>query len=524
MNNDWNLNEQDLPKDASAPEEPAATSADDAAETVSQPADTAQAAAVATENGEAAPAAEPASDTTANETAQAATAAPNAQRVGPAPGSYTYVPPCRPYGGQPDGIPTPPPRQASPYGYTAPPPYHPQNGAPYQGASPYTMPVSPIMSTPQKKGEASKGFVIGAVAIGMVMSLLIGFLFGSLGGSGTATLGGGTVIVQHASKSETPVITDKGDAAYAASIAAQTVVEVSVEMVTTDSYYGKYVTQSAGSGVIVSSTEDGTYILTCAHVIEDATNVSVKLKDGTEYKASAFSGDSQSDVGIIKIDVKGLPTATLANFDEVVVGEEVVAIGNALGKLAGSVTNGIVSALERKVVVDGTTYNLLQTNVAINPGNSGGGLFNMKGELIGIVNAKSTGENIEGLAYAIPIDDAEAVMTQLIENGYVTGRVKLGFSLIEIQSMTDAQYWWRYSEYFSDYGIYIIESEDSQFKTGDRLLAINGNNVGSLSELKAVLQNLKVGDTVKVTISRKNATTDKFEMHDFNLVLTEKTA
>jgi serine protease Do len=369
--------------------------------------------------------------------------------------------------------------------------------------------------------------VIGALAIGLVISLLLGIVIGigfAPSGTSLGTLGGGTVIIEHVTKSEDEPVTDKGDAAYVTSVAAKTVVEVTTETVSNDSYFGQYVNQGAGSGVIISSGDDGTYIITCAHVIEGATAVTVKTKDGTEYKAAATASDSQTDIGIIKIDVKGLPVATIADFDDVVVGEEVVAIGNPLGELGGSVTNGIVSALDRSIVIDGTIYNLLQTNAEINPGNSGGGLFNMDGELIGIVNAKSGGENVEGLGFAIPIDDAEIIMTELIENGYVSGRVKLGFQLIQIASEADIQSWWQYRNYFTDFGIYIITSEDSQFLEGDRLIAINSETVSSLMDLKAMLTKYEVGQTVSITISRKNNTTGKAELHEFDLVLTEKTA
>ncbi|MBQ4065620.1 MAG: trypsin-like peptidase domain-containing protein [Clostridia bacterium] len=449
-----------------------------------------------------------------------------AQTSAPNPGAPSYGQPSyyapsapHPYAPQPNQVLH---SQPSYYGgqYGAGAPY----GAPY--AAPRAPQYAPVPKPKAEKKGASKGFVVGMMALGMVFSLLVGLVGGAALSDGNAAPSGkGSVIIQHVPKDEDEApVTDKGVAAYVTSVAAPAVVEVTTETVSNNQYYGQYVETGAGSGVIISSGEEGSYIITCAHVIEGATTVTVKLKDGTEHKAAFTASDAQTDIGVIRIDVKGLPTVTLGDFSKVVVGEEVVAIGNPLGELGGSVTNGIISALDRDVIIDGTTYNLLQTNAEINPGNSGGGLFNAKGELIGIVNAKSGGENVEGLGFAIPIDDAETVATELIENGYVTGRVKLGFNLIEVATQADVQYWWKYSKYFSDYGIYIIESENKQFQTGDRLLAIDSETVDSLSELKGMLLKFEVGQTVRVTVSRMNFNTGKAELHDFDLVLTEKTA
>ncbi len=404
-----------------------------------------------------------------------------------------------------------------------PSPYQGGNGyAPDQPAPVYRAPVM------EKKG-ATKGFVVGIVALGMILCLLIGgiggaALYNSLSGNPSLPAGSGSIIVNQGSQESKPPVTDKGSAAYVASIAADAVVEVTTETVSTDKYFGQYVTQGAGSGVIISSGDSGSYIITCAHVIEGATKVTVKLTSGEEYEASYTASDAQTDIGVIKIDVKGLKTATIADFANVVVGEEVVAIGNPLGELGGSVTNGIVSALDRDVIIDGTTYHLLQTNTEINPGNSGGGLFNMDGELIGVVNAKSAGENIEGLGFAIPIDDAMDIATELIENGYVTGRVKLGVEVIEILDQSDVQQYWQYSRYFTEYGVYIINAEDNRLKTGDRLVAIDTIELHSTVELKALLLEYEVGDTVKVTVSRFNNKTNRAEIIDIELTLTEKTA
>jgi len=430
---------------------------------------------------------------------------------------------------------------ANPYGNAYPPSGYAQgqgyrnyeggNPSPYSnnGYPPY-QPTTFYRPPAKEKKPATKGFVVGMVTVAMVICLLIGgaggaFLYSLLSGRVSLPLGGGTVVIQQGNQEDKPPVTEKGSAAYVASVAADAVVEVTTETVSTDKYYGQYVTQGAGSGVIISSGEGGSYVITCAHVIEGATKVMVKLTSGEEYEATYTAADTQTDIGVIKIDVKGLKAATVADFSKVVVGEEVVAIGNPLGELGGSVTNGIVSALDRDVIIDGTTYHLLQTNTEINPGNSGGGLFNMDGQLIGVVNAKSAGENIEGLGFAIPVDDAMEVAAELIEHGYVTGRVKLGVEVIEVLDQADIQQHWQYSRYFiSGYGVYIINAEDKRLKTGDRLAAIDSIQITSFIDLKALLQEYEVGDTVKVTVSRVNYRTERAEMIDIEIVLTEKTS
>ena len=221
-------------------------------------------------------------------------------------------------------------------------------------------------------------------------------------------------MVHKTDKDTSATVTDRGNSAYAASVALDTVVEVRTETAQYSSFYGQYVTEGAGSGVIVSSTDDGTYIITCAHVIEGSSKVTVTLTDGTEYEAVQTAYDTITDIGIIKINVSNLKTALIGDSDDIVVAEEVIAIGNPLGELGGSVTNGIISALEREIQIDGLNYKLIQTSAEISPGNSGGGLFNIKGELIGIVNAKSVGEDVEGLGFAIPINDAVNIARDLI--------------------------------------------------------------------------------------------------------------
>ncbi len=290
--------------------------------------------------------------------------------------------------------------------------------------------------------------------------------------------------------------TSSSDATYAsvAAAVANTVVEIYTEEVSS-SRFGQYVTEGAGSGVIIS--EDG-YIITNAHVIDGATTVYVMLTDGTTYKATVIGSDSDSDIAVLKIDASGLQAAVFADSDSIVVGEEVVAVGNPLGELGGSVTVGIISALDREISVDGVTMNLLQTDAAINPGNSGGGLFNMNGELIGIVNAKYADDDIDNIGFAIPSNDALSVATDIIEVGYVTGKPALGISVYEISSTTEAK---QYG--FNMAGIYIVGSTNSEeLLYGDLILSVDDVDISSTDDIATALSGKEIGDTVTVVVLR----------------------
>ena len=173
-------------------------------------------------------------------------------------------------------------------------------------------------------------------------------------------------------------------------------------------------------------------------MVDGANKISVRLKSGTTYSAALVGTDAKTDIAVVKIGASGLQPAVFGDSSKLQVGELAVAIGNPLGQLGGTVTDGIISALDREIDLGDVTMNLLQTNAAINPGNSGGGLFNGKGELIGIVNAKSSGSNIEGLGFAIPINDVKTVISDLMKYGYVQGRIDLGMSFINIPNAQTA--------------------------------------------------------------------------------------
>ena len=197
-----------------------------------------------------------------------------------------------------------------------------------------------------------------------------------------------------------------------ASKASNSVVEIYTESVVRGIFLRQYVVEGSGSGVIIKS--DG-HIVTSNHVIDGARKITVRMKDGTEYPATIIGQDSNNDLAVVKVDAKGLSAATYGDSGKLAVGELAVAIGNPLGKLGGSVTEGIISALGRNIEINGQTLNLLQTSAAINPGNSGGGLFNSSGELIGVVNSKSGGTYVEGIGFAIPSNKVKSVVNALME-------------------------------------------------------------------------------------------------------------
>ncbi len=280
------------------------------------------------------------------------------------------------------------------------------------------------------------------------------------------------------------------------------VVEIQTETMSTNKLFTQAVESGAGSGVILS--EDG-YIVTNNHVIDGANSIIVKTRDGKSFNAKLVGTDPSTDLAVIKIEATGLKPAVLGSSSKLEVGDTAIAIGNPLGELGGTVTTGIVSALDREVTIDNQTMHLLQTNAAINPGNSGGGLFNDKGELIGIVNAKSSGSNIEGLGFAIPIDRAKDVITSLIDNGYVKDRASLGVTLTTgtinnpLSNETSTQ-------------VYIVEvekggaAEKAGLQAGDQILKVDDTNVENISDVKTAVNAHKAGETMKITVLRENNT------------------
>lgn len=295
-------------------------------------------------------------------------------------------------------------------------------------------------------------------------------------------------------------------------LVADSVVEITTEVTVTGTRMTQYISEGAGSGVIVSS--DG-YIVTNAHVIEDASKITVTLKDGTSYEAAIVGSDSKTDIAVLKIDADGLTPVIYGSSADISVGDTAIVIGNPLGQLGGTVTTGIISALDREITIDDEVMTLLQTDAAVNPGNSGGGLFNIYGELVGIVNAKSSGEDVEGLGFAIPIDLVKSVIEDIIEYGYVTGRVDIGLTFIDITDSFTAM-----SYRVSEYGVYILKVEEGSnaekegLTAGLIVTAVNGTAIESVSDINAVTSKLSIGDTLSVTVQNGSKT----KTYDYTLV------
>lgn len=283
-----------------------------------------------------------------------------------------------------------------------------------------------------------------------------------------------------------------------AELAADSVVEISTETVTRSTRMRQYISEGAGSGVIIS--KDG-YIVTNNHVIDGATKITVITHDQKSYSAKLIGKDSKTDLAVLKIQASDLQPAVYGDSSKLVVGELSVAIGNPLGQLGGTVTEGIISALNRDINIDGETMNLLQTSAALNPGNSGGGLFNEYGELVGIVNAKSSGSGIEGIGFAIPINTVTGIANDIIKYGYVKGRIDTGLTLLDIADTQTALMYRVQSK-----GLYVLKVNDStsKFKSGDRIITVDGTSISTSGELNQLIDKHKVGDTLKVVVSRGN--------------------
>lgn len=284
---------------------------------------------------------------------------------------------------------------------------------------------------------------------------------------------------------------------------SDTVVEITTEKTVNNWFMQQYVVSGAGSGVIV--TQDG-YIVTCNHVIRDARNITVRTTDGTEYPARVIGTYPESDLAIIKVDAKNLHAVTLGSSDDLKVGQSIIAIGNPLGSLGGSVTTGIVSAKERTITVDEQSMTLLQISAPISPGNSGGALLNLNGELVGIVNAKTIDEDVEGIGFAIPMSDVKTAINELVSQGYVTGKRMMGIRYANVTDSRAAEYYGLPAD--TKQGIYIVEvtadslAEELGIQKGDRLVSINGNTIDSMEVVSQNYTDLKAGTPVTMVVER----------------------
>ena len=410
------------------------------------------------------------------------------------------------------------PRQDSGNGGVTPPPAGPEQNA-----------AAPGQPQKQKKDHSK----LAKSAVALVLAAAMGFVGGFAGAQ--FGNGGHKVVIQQVERSDSSAASDSVDAAadgttvssgmttaQVAKMVSPSVVVITTEQVVYSqwSWYGQNQVESgAGSGVIISS--DG-YILTCAHVVDGASNITVTIND-KDYTATLVGEDTTSDIAVIKIDANGLTPATVGDSDSLKVGQNVMAVGNPLGELGGTVTGGMISALNRSVTIQGTnstnTMSLIQMDASVSPGNSGGGLFNMNGELVGIVNAKSSSSDAEGLGFAIPINDAIKVAQELLENGYVTGRPYLGITYLAV---TDAQTAQQLG--VNAYGVYIVDvtkggpADQAGLKAGDRIVSVDGSEIAAKDDLGTLMQKHAAGDTLAITVARDG------QMQTVNVTLGEKTA
>ncbi len=297
------------------------------------------------------------------------------------------------------------------------------------------------------------------------------------------------------------VLTSAGkDAVSVATVVSRvsaSVVEITTETIVQSGLIGQYIAGGAGSGVIIA--QEG-FIVTNHHVIDGANSITVRLNDGKEFPATLIGSDEQTDIAVLWIDAGDYPltVATLGSSYDLVVGEDILAIGNPLGSLGGTVTEGMISATAREISVSSMNMTLLQISAPINPGNSGGGLFNLAGELVGVVNAKMSSEELEGLGFAIPIDTAYEVILELIHYGYVRGRPAIDFTVVDVTSIQTAM---RYFDSFN-LGVYVYDDSHATLAYGDLILAADGEEILSVSDLAGIIQRKKVGDTLELTVYR----------------------
>lgn len=380
------------------------------------------------------------------------------------------------------------------------------NSQPYGTAPNHSANAKPPKAKKPKKQRKpiSRGGIAIALAVTMVFSCGLGFGGGYFANKVNTSTSGSLNITKTSNSGTTTTASSTSKANSTSEIVKKTadsVVEISTESVVTGSFAQQYVQQGAGSGVIIS--QDG-YILTNNHVINGANSVKVRLRDGTEYDATIIGSDSDNDIALLKVNATGLSPATFGDSNSLAVGDYVVAIGNPLGELGGTVTDGIISALARKVTIEDTQMTLLQTNAQVNPGNSGGGLFNANGELVGIVNAKQSATEVEGIAFAIPINNVLDILSDLKEYGYVTGKVDLGIDFTDITSDETAFYYG-----VNQTGCYVLSvdsgsnAEKAGVTRGDLVTKVNDTDVSTSEDITTALEKAEVGDTVTFTVSRR---------------------
>lgn len=336
-------------------------------------------------------------------------------------------------------------------------------------------------------------------------------LIGGLCGFGGASLArrGGKATIQESGRTASAVSVKSVDGqtlmtpaeVYASTV--NSVVSINCSAVSTNIFGQKVQSASSGSGFVI--TQDG-YIVTNQHVVSGASSVNVTLYNGDTYPATVVGGDSDYDVAVLKIEANGLQAVTLGKSADVNVGDTVMAIGNPLGELTFSMSQGIVSCCDRAINVDGTPFNMIQVDASINPGNSGGPLMNLYGEVVGIVSAKYSSYSdttVEGIGFAIPISDVQTIITDIMENGQVTDKAYMAIKAGSMTEQMAAQYNINVTQ---GVFVYAVEKggagEKAGLQLGDVITKLNDTEITSMSDLSMAKKGFKAGDTVTLTVWR----------------------
>ena len=289
---------------------------------------------------------------------------------------------------------------------------------------------------------------------------------------------------------------------YAAGV--NSVVSINVTGTNGTNFFGQPVkTASAGSGFVL--TKDG-FIVTNYHVVKNADTVKVTMYNGDEYDAKYVGGDEDYDIAVIKVEAADLQPVTLGDSDKLNVGDHVLAVGNPLGELTFSMSGGMVSSVNRAINVSGTPFNMIQTDASINPGNSGGPMFNQYGEVVGIVSAKYSSysnNSVEGLGFAIPINDVFAMIQDIMTNGYITNKPYLGITGGSMTEQMAAQYRYDIKE-----GVFVYSVEEGKaaqkagLQMGDVITKVDDHDIRTMEDLTAVKKQYAAGDTSTLTVYR----------------------
>ena len=365
----------------------------------------------------------------------------------------------------------------------------------------------------QNRGSGKKKGTAKIVALALVCAL-VGGLVGAGASSAAAKVNHTSVQVsdREVAQVQTVKVDGKTQMTMPEVYASNVNSVVSINVSATTNYFGQTV-QTAASGTGFFITEDG-YILTNHHVISDASSVKVTLYNGETYDATVIGSDEDYDIAVIKIDVTGATPVVLGDSSKVAIGESVAAVGNPLGELTFSMSEGIVSCVNRAINVDGTPFNMIQVDCSINPGNSGGPLMNLYGEVVGIVSAKYStysSTTVEGLGFAIPIDDVKSIITDIMENGAVTGKAYMAVTVGTMNSQMAAQY-----SIDIDQGVFVYSvvkggaGDKAGLRLGDVITKMGDTTLTSRQDLSAALKSYRSGDTATLTVFRDGSyiTTD----------------